>query len=113
MPSAYLALKRPGGLSNSQWDVLAGKAYVQVRAHTPVDTGRLKSSWREVHRSTRSVKLKTDDAIAPYAAYVDGPRTSSKTGKVIPPSAQQAANQNFTGRAHTSLMVLAGKMLNR
>lgn len=100
MPAARLTYIRPQGLSKDQWAMLSGKVLPVARAETPVDTGRLKSSWRELAVTRRSVQLQTDNRIAPYASYVD-----RGTPKMAP--------RNYTGKARSSLNVLAGKMIGQ
>lgn len=96
MPAAYLTFDRPDGLTDTQWDKLAGKAKQIVKAETPVRTGWLRSSWELLSLNDHQVRLKTNDT-APYASYVnDGtPRMYAR---------------DFTGAAEARLSDLASEM---
>ena len=75
MTQAVVRYVRPQGLTLAQWNSVKKAALSLVREATPVDTGRLKSSWEETASTSRSVTLKTNSDIAPYAGYVnDGTR---------------------------------------
>lgn len=100
MPQARLKFVRPQGLSKDQWSLLAGKVLPITRRETPVDTGRLKSSWQERAVTSRSVTVVTNNAIAPYASYVNN-------------GTPKMAGRHFTSKAQVSLAVLAGKMIGK
>ena len=110
MPSVTLKFVRPPGLDNQEWNKVANKAYTAARQATPVDTGRLKSSWQETGRTTRSVTLKTRDAIAPYASYVNNgiPARMGKHGMLA-----ARPGQHFTQVAKSNLTVYAGKFIGK
>ena len=66
--SVKMTFSRPAGMTKSQWNKVADQAVKVVKSVTPVDTGRLKSSWEETRKTSRSVTVTND---CDYAVYVN------------------------------------------